>query len=68
MKKIWVKKMKSFKEANEFNDEYYKRMTPIERLEIIQILREEYSKFSKKGMENGTSKGLRRVVRIIKQI
>ena len=69
MKKIWVNKAKSFKEAEDFDRIYYAQMTPQERLNIVQELREIYFKFRRsksKGPNNYASrKRLRRVVRII---
>ena len=45
MKKIWMHKARSFKEAEEFDRNYYLRMGPEERLETVQLLREIYFKF-----------------------
>lgn len=65
-RKIWVKRSSSFSEAQEFDDSYYLSFTPKERLEIVQILREEYWRFNKdKNYESG--KRLRRVFKLIKQ-
>ena len=65
--KIWMNKSKSFMEAREFDDAYYLAQSPQERLETVQFLREEYEKIKKrKNYECG--KGLRRVLRLIKQI
>ena len=66
MRKIWVKRSKSFKEAEKFNQEYYSNMSASKRLEIIQILRDAYFKL-KTGPCYESRKRLRRVVRIIKQ-
>ena len=64
--KIWVNKPNSFKEAQEFDDSYYLSMTPTERLETVQFLREEFWKLKKdKNHEGG--KRLRRVFKLIKQ-
>jgi hypothetical protein len=63
-KTIWLNKAKSFKEAQKFDDSYYTRLTPDERIEAMQLLREAH--FKSTGMsigENGNR--LRRVVRII---
>ena len=72
MKKIWIHKSHSFKEANEFDREYYFKMTPKERLNIMQELREMYYKFSKpfKGpkAKYGYRKRLQRVIKVIPQI
>jgi len=66
MKKIWVNKVKSFEEAQDFDNEYYLRLSSAERVESVQILREEY--FKSNGLEfREDGKRLRRVFRIIKQ-
>ncbi len=64
--KIWVNKSNSFKEAQEFDDSYYLSLTPIERLETVQFLREEYWKL-KKDIKHESGKRLRRVLKLIKQ-
>lgn len=64
MKKWWIRKSNSFKEAEEFDDEYYRQRTPEERLEDIQFCREMY--FRLKGINiNESRKRLRRVLRVI---
>ncbi|MFH1593374.1 MAG: hypothetical protein ABID09_01590 [Candidatus Omnitrophota bacterium] len=63
MKKIWVNKAKSFKEAERFDNSYYLSMSRTERLETMQFLREIYYKI--KGLKNEGRKGLRRVIKII---
>jgi hypothetical protein len=66
MKTSWLNKAKSFEEAQDFDNECYLRLSNAERVESVQILREEY--FQSHGLklsENG--KRLRRVFRIIKQ-
>jgi hypothetical protein len=66
MKKIWVNKAGSFKEALEFDAAYYLSLSREERLESVQLLREAY--FKSKGMEfREDGKRLRRIFRIIKQ-
>ncbi|MGB9438314.1 MAG: hypothetical protein WCB15_10265 [Desulfobacterales bacterium] len=66
MKKIWVNRAKSFEEAQDFDDEYYLSLSSTERVESVQILREQYFKLhGLKYREDG--KRLRRVFRIIKQ-
>ena len=66
MKKIWVNIAKSFKEAQDFDNAYYLRLSSAERVESVQFLREEYFKsHGLKQREDG--KRLRRVFRIIKQ-
>ncbi len=66
MKKIWVKKTKSFKSAERFDIEYYLKMSPAQRLELMQILREMYNKIKFPKINEGR-KGLRRSVKIIQQ-
>jgi hypothetical protein len=66
MKRIWMKKSSSFKKAEEFDQDYYLKMTPSERLDIMQYLREIYYKFGRKKKPNGRAR-LRRVLKIIKQ-
>lgn len=67
MKKIWINKAGSFREAGKFDDRYYLGMTPSERLETVQLLREEYSKIQGKrnGSKDEIAEGLRRVIRVI---
>ena len=66
MKRVWVNKAGSFKEAWDFDVAYYLSLSSEERLEGLQILREEY--FKSKGLEfREDGKRLRRVFRIIKQ-
>ena len=66
MKKIWINKAGSFNEAQNFDTAYYLSLSASERLETVQILREEY--FKSKGLKfRDDRKRLRRVFRIIKQ-
>lgn len=66
MKKRFIHKASSFKEAEEYEDKYYACLSPEERLSDIQICREQY--FLMKGISLSESrKRLRRVLRIIKQ-
>lgn len=68
MKKVWVHVSHSFKEAEEFDREYYFKMSPQERLNIMQQLREMYYKFPKFRRENnGYRTRLQKVVRVVKQ-
>ncbi len=53
---------KSFEEAEARELQENLAMTPDERLDIVQLLREEYYKF-----KNESRKGFQRVYRIIKQ-
>ena len=66
MEKIWVNKATSFADAEKFDEDYYFNLTSLERLEIMQFLRESYYKI-KKDLNNESRKGLRRVVKVIKQ-
>jgi hypothetical protein len=66
MKKIWVNIAKSFEEAQDFDTAYYLNLSSTERVESVQILREEF--FKSHGLrfrEDG--KRLRRVFRVIEQ-
>lgn len=66
MKRIWINKARSFKEAEEFDRKYYARMTPEQRLNIVQELRDNYFKFLEKGSaKHASRKRLRRVIKII---
>ena len=65
-KKIWMNKAASFEDAHKFDTVYYLNLSGSERVETIQILREEH--FKSTGLisrENG--KRLRRVLRVIEQ-
>ncbi len=61
MRKIWVRKSSSFKEAQQFDIDYYLSMSPSERLGIMQFLRETELKL--KNEKN--RKRLRRVVKVV---
>ena len=63
MKKIWVNKANSFKEAERFDKKYYRSMSKMERLDTMQFLREIYHKM--KGPKNAVGKRLRRIIKII---
>ena len=65
MKKIWVNKADSLKQAERFDRAYYQSMSASERLEIVQFLRENFK--IKKGKKDESREGLRRVIRIIQQ-
>jgi hypothetical protein len=66
MKKIWVNRANSFEAARDFDNSYYSSFSSTERVENVQILREEYFKtHGMKFREDG--KRLRRVFRVIKQ-
>jgi hypothetical protein len=64
MKKIWLRKAKSFSEAQEQDLDYYLNMSAQERLETVQFLRERYPKFGRVKL-NESGKRLRRTVRIV---
>ena len=64
MKKIWVNKTESFRKASKFDLDYYLTMSGMERLKIVQFLREMHHKI-KKGLDGESRKGLRRVIKII---
>jgi len=66
MKKIWFNRAKSFEEAQDFDNEYYLRLSSAERVENVQYLREEYIKSLGLKLREDR-KRLRRVFRIIKQ-
>lgn len=63
MKRHWVKKITSFREAEKFDKEYYLAMSPEERLGIVQFLREVYCKFGRG--KNEERKGLRGFIKVI---
>jgi len=65
--KAWVRKPASFKEARAFDEEYYLSMTPAERLETMQFLREMHAKFHHGAEYEKNRKGLRRVVAFAEQ-
>lgn len=65
-RKIWIRKMSSFAEAEKFDADYYRAMSRNERLETMQFLREVCGKI-RKGKYNACGKRLRRVVRVIQQ-
>lgn len=62
MKKIWVNKAYSFKEAEEFDRDYYLSLPRARRLEIVQFLRETHHKFGRG--RNESRKGLRGFIKI----
>jgi hypothetical protein len=64
MKKIWIKKFNDFKVADAAERSYYAKMTPSERVDIIQFLRDQFNKFSGE-KKNARGKRLRRAVKII---
>ena len=66
MEKVWVNRAHSFEEAAKFDESYYKSMSPQERLDTVQFLREIFPKI-KKDLKGEDRKRFRRIVRIIKQ-
>ena len=66
MEKVWINKAHSFEEAAKFDESYYKAMSPQERLDTVQFLREIYPKI-KKDVKGDGRKRLRRIIRIIQQ-
>ncbi len=64
MNRIWINKANSFKEAKNFDDNYYLSMSAIERLETIQFLREKNNKIKGK-LRHASRERLRRVIKII---
>lgn len=62
--KKWIHKSKSFKEAKRFEDRYYLSKSTQERLSDIQFCREQY--FKLKDIDE-SRKGLRRVIKVVKQ-
>jgi hypothetical protein len=65
-RKMWIKKIDSFSEAQDHDLQYYLNMTPQERVETVQFLREQYFRFN--GISTHESgKGLRRTARVIQQ-
>ncbi len=74
--KIWINKADSFQKAEEFDEKYNLSLSPEERLSDVQFLREEYLKMNpapqggarvKRGLRSESRKGLRRILKIIKQ-
>lgn len=63
------KKIYNLKDPNQYDNEieYWKRISPEEKLSILQELREQYIRlFNKQELYNESRKGLRRVYKIIK--
>ena len=67
MEKIWVKRLKDFEEKNESDLAYYLAMSPEERLDIVQFLRETHLKLLG-DWGRASREGLRRSVKVIKQV
>ena len=66
MEKVWINRAYSFKEAEKFDESYYKAMSPQERLDAVQFLREIYPKM-KKDFKSEDRKRLRRIIKITQQ-
>ena len=64
MKKIWINRASSFRDAEKFEKENYLAMGASKRIEEMQLLREMYYKIKKRRGYEGR-KRLRRVIRII---
>lgn len=64
MRTIWINTADSFKEVETFDERYYLNMHSSERLEIVQLLREQYLKI-KKRINYESRKGLRRSIKIV---
>ncbi len=65
-KKIWVKKISGLEQENKADLEYYLAMTPEERLDIVQLLRDVHVKFTgARSYED--RKGLRRSIKIVER-
>lgn len=67
MKRIWVKKPKSFKEAHHIDIDYHLSMSPSERLDTVQFLREIFHKFKPGDKNEKIRKRLRRILKIVQQ-
>jgi hypothetical protein len=65
MKKLWLKIFRSSKEAEKADLEYYSKMSPSEKWDTLQFIRETYLNFRGHKYENG--KGLQRVLKITKR-
>jgi hypothetical protein len=64
VERIWVNKAKTFEEAAAFDRDYYQRLSPEERLDTVQMLREMH--FDQSGMTIGEDgKRLRRVLGVV---
>jgi len=66
MKEIWLKKSESFKDAETFDKYYYLSMSPSQRIETMQLLREMRLKMKRKS-KNEDRKRLRRIIKVIQQ-
>ncbi len=64
MKKIWVKRPRSFKEAEKFDMDYSLYLSHTEKTRTMQVLREICRKINGNGRHENR-KRLRRVIKII---
>lgn len=64
--KTWIHKAASFADAETFERDYYAKMSPGERLAVVQYLREERMRTGKRCVHEG-GKRLRRVLAIVEQ-
>ncbi|MBI1992645.1 MAG: hypothetical protein HYY59_06280 [Candidatus Omnitrophica bacterium] len=65
MKKIWVRKAKSFREAERFDRQYYEMFSPNERVETVDWLRRIARKIGKIGKVGHGGTRLRRVIGVV---
>ncbi len=66
MKQIWANIAHSYKQAKDFDVKYYGLLSPQERLEIVQFLRESYFKINR-GLKDAGRKRLRRIIKVVQQ-
>ena len=66
-RKIWIHISDSFEDAEQFDKNYYFKMSEEERLETVQILREVLPYPSKKGANHEGRKRFRRAIQVIQQ-
>lgn len=62
MPELWFRKLDSFADEAEADREFWARMTPSERVAVIEDLRQDWLKM--KGLPD---EGLRRVVRVLER-
>ncbi len=53
---------KSFQEAEQAEENYYRNLTPMERVSLLEKIRKQYEQIN-----YGTEQGFRRVYRIVKR-
>lgn len=64
MRTVTIRKFSSLNKAQEADEREYARMSPAERVETVQFLREIWLGFGK-GKRHESRKGLRRVVKVV---